>query len=133
MSISREAQFQYQRVATIRLLIGLAVFVLIAVVGLFFVKWSPYWLKAHAAATNHNIGASIVSGKSVQAPAVGWQAAWGYAVAYFSSVWKAVVLALILGASVQVFVPRRWLHRLLGQPGSTSVALAGVFSLAGMM
>ena len=133
MSISREAQIQDQRVTAIRLLTGLAVFVLIAAVGLFLVKWSPYWLKAHAAATHHNIGASIVSGKAVQAPAVGWQAAWSYAIAYFSSVWKAVVLALLLGASVQVFVPRRWLHRALGRPRSRSVALAGVFSLAGMM
>jgi len=133
MSISREAQFQDHRVPAIRLLTGFAIFVLIAAVGLFLVKWSPYWLKAHVAATHHNIGTSIVSGKVAQAPAVGWQAAWSYAVAYFNSVWKAIALALILGASVQVFVPRRWLHRLLGRPRSTSVALAGVFSLAGMM
>jgi uncharacterized membrane protein YraQ (UPF0718 family) len=133
MSISREAQLQDYRVPAIRLLTGFAIFVLFAAVGLFFVKWSPYWLKVHVAATHHNIGASIVSGKAAQAPAVGWQAALNYAVAYFSSVWKAVALALILGVSVQVFVPRRWLHRLLGRTRSTSVALAGVFSLAGLM
>jgi len=133
MSISREAQFENHRAPAIRLLAGLAIFVLIAATGLFLVKWSPYWLKAHIAATHHNIGVSIVSGKVAQVPVAGWQAAWSYAVAYFSSVWKAIALALILGASLQVFVPRRWLHRLLGQTRSTSVALAGVFSLAGMM
>ena len=116
-----------------RLLIGALVFLLLAIAGLFVVKWFPYWNKVHVAAAHHAIGASIISGKSTQAPAVGWQAAWGYAVAYFKSVWQAVVLALLLGATVQVFVPRRWLHRLIGGTQYRSAALAGVFSVAGMM
>jgi len=116
-----------------RLVAGVAVFILLAAIGLFLVKWAPYWTKAHLAAAQHSIGTSIVSGKSAQAPAVGAQAAWSYAVAYFKSVWQAVILALLLGASVQVFVPRRWLHRLLGATRYRSLALAGVFSVAGMM
>jgi uncharacterized membrane protein YraQ (UPF0718 family) len=133
MSISREVTFPQQIAPAKRLIAGLVVFVLLAVVGLLIVKWAPYWTKAHIAAAQHSIGVSIVSGKAAQAPAVGWQAAWGYAAAYFKSVWEAVVLALILGASVQVFVPRRWLHRMLGQTRYRSAALAGLFSVAGMM
>lgn len=112
---------------------GAVAFLAIAVIGLLIVKWSPYWAKAHLAAAHHSIGGSIVSGTSSKAPAAGWPAAWSYAVAYFKSVWEAVVLALLLGASIQVFVPRRWLHRMLGGSRHSSVALAGMFSLAGMM
>lgn len=133
MSISDETTFPNAQVSAKRLVAGLAVFLMLAVIGLFIVKWSPYWAKAHLAAAHHNIGTSIVSGAGTQAPAAGWSAAWGYARSYFKSVWEAVVLALLLGASVQVFVPRRWLHRLLGRSRYSSVALAGVFSVAGMM
>lgn len=120
-------------VATRRLVLGTLLFVVLLVVGLFIVKWSPYWHKTHLAAVTHSIGASIVSGKSVQAPPVGIAAAWSYSVAYFNAVWEAIVLALVLGAAVPVFVPRRWLHRLLGSTSFGSTALAGGLSLAGMM
>lgn len=112
---------------------GTLALVLIAVVGLFIVKWSPYWHKAHVAATAHNIGASIVSGKGVQPEAVGLHAAWTYTIAYFKAVWQAVVLALLLGASVQAFLPRAWLLKVLGKPthGATAIAAAG--SVATMM
>lgn len=116
-----------------RLIAGTLIFLLVAAVGLFFVKWNPYWHKAHAAAVAHSIGSSIVSGKTPAAPPVGIRAAWSYALAYYNAVWEAIVLALLLGASIQVFVPRRWLHNLIGRATFGSTALAGAFSLAGMM
>lgn len=116
-----------------RLLVGMAIFVAMAVVGLFIVKWWPYWIKSHIAAQTHSIGASIISGKSTTPQVVGLAAAWQYTLAYFKSVWQAVVLALLLGASVQVLVPRRWLLRMLGSDGAKSAAIAGAASLAGMM
>ena len=115
------------------LLAGTLIFIAIAVIGLFVVKWNPYWHKAHVAAATHAIGSSIVSGKGIAPPAAGLQAAWQYALAYFNSVWMAVVLALVLGATVQVLVPRRWLMRLLGPPNAKSAAIAGALSLGGMM
>jgi uncharacterized membrane protein YraQ (UPF0718 family) len=120
-------------VSTRRLLAGTLVFLALLVIGLFIVKWLPYWHKAHVAAATHSIGASIVSGKSTAAPSVGIAAAWSYSVAYFTAVWQAVLLALILGAAVPVFVPRRWLHRLIGGNSFGSAAVAGGLSLAGMM
>jgi uncharacterized membrane protein YraQ (UPF0718 family) len=116
-----------------RLFAGLLLFAVLAVVGLFFVKWMPYWGKAHLAAHAHAIGASIVSGKSASPPAVGWQSALSYGAAYFNAVWEAVVLALLLGATVQVFVPRQWLRRMIGAPNARSAAVAGALSLGGMM
>ncbi len=116
-----------------RLLIGVSVFLCIAIAGLFIVKWWSYWHKSFVAANTHNIGASIVSGKGVQVPAFGLAAAWQYALAYFKAVWQAVVLALIIGASVQVLVPRAWLMRMLGGNGARPVMIAGAASMAGMM
>jgi uncharacterized membrane protein YraQ (UPF0718 family) len=116
-----------------RLLGGTLLFAALAIVGLAYVKWAPYWNKAHVAAATHAIGTSIVSGKAIAPPAVGWQAALDYAAAYFNSVWEAVVLGLLLGAAIQVFVPRRWLYRLLGVSTSRSAAVGSVLSLGGMM
>lgn len=120
-------------VATRRLVFGTLLFIALFVIGLFIVKWSPYWHKTHVAAVTHSIGNSIVSGKSTQAPAVGIAAAWQYALAYYKAIWQALLLALVLGATVPVFVPRRWLHRLIGGKGFGSTAVAGGLSLAGMM
>jgi uncharacterized membrane protein YraQ (UPF0718 family) len=103
--------------------LGVLLTAAIFVIGLYIVKWSPYWHKAHVAAATHNIGKAIVSGNAT----VGLQAGWTYTLAYFKSVWEAVVLALLLGASVQAFVPRAWLLRAIGKatPGSAAVAAAG--------
>jgi len=120
-------------VATRRLVLGTLLFLALFAIGLFIVKWSPYWHKTHVAAVTHSIGSSIVSGKSVEAPPVGIAAAWAYALAYYKAVWQALLLALVLGATVPVFVPRKWLHRLLGGTSFGSTALAGGLSLAGMM
>lgn len=115
------------------LLAGTLLFIAIAAIGLYYVKWDPYFHKAQLAAVHHSIGASIVSGKSAAPPAVGWQAALQYAKSYYLAVWEAVVLALILGATVQVFVPRAWLLRLIGAANAKSAAIAGALSLGGMM
>lgn len=130
MSVSRTLPPPSRNAA---LLWGTLLFAAIAVIGLFYVKWDPYWHKAQLAAVQHSIGASIVSGKSAAPPAAGWQAALQYAKAYYLAVWEAVVLALILGATVQVFVPRTWLLRLIGAPSARSAAIAGALSLGGMM
>jgi uncharacterized protein len=116
-----------------RLISGTILFIALAIAGVSYVKWIPYWNKAHVAAATHAIGSSIVSGKAIAPPAVGWQAALGYATAYFNAVWEAVVVAFLLGAAVQVFVPRAWLFRLLGASGVRSAAVASVLSLGGMM
>lgn len=116
-----------------RAILGACIVAVIAIAGLFIVKWSPYWHKAFVAHATHNIGASIVSGQGVQPEAVGIHAAWTYTLAYFKSVWEAVVLALLLGAAVQAFLPRTWLIKLLGEPTNRSVAVAAAGSLATMM
>jgi uncharacterized membrane protein YraQ (UPF0718 family) len=116
-----------------RLLAGTLVFAITLVAGLLYVKWLPYYAKSLAALAHHTIGASIVSGKSAAPPAAGIAAAWSYAKAYYLAIWQALALALILGASIQVLVPRRWIHKLFSGRDFRSVALAGTLSLGGMM
>jgi uncharacterized membrane protein YraQ (UPF0718 family) len=106
-----------------------ALFVLVAVVGLYYVKWSPYYLKSFLAADKHSIGASILDDRQ-GSPVT---AALTYAKVYFLAIWKAAVLAVILGSLLQVLIPRDWLLRLFGRPGFNSVLRGGLFALPGMM
>lgn len=113
--------------------IGLAILLLIAVVGLFIVKWNPYYHKAIAAAASHSLGASIVSGGASNAPTPSLAAAVGYGVAYFNAIWQALVLGLLLATTIETLLPRAWLARVLGSQAFRSTALGGVIALPGMM
>ncbi|GAB6989271.1 permease [Paenibacillus pini] len=105
-------------------------FVLIAIAGLSYVKWWPYYHKAFTAASKHSIGSSILSMDQV---APSWHAAVTYAQTYFKSVWKAAVLGILLGSLVQVLLPVRWLYKVLGKANFKSTLIGGVASLPGMM
>jgi uncharacterized membrane protein YraQ (UPF0718 family) len=104
-------------------------FVLVAVLGLYYVKWSPYYLKSFVAAQNHTIGASIIDDHQITP----LTAALAYAQVYFLAIWKAAVLAVILGSLLQVLIPRDWLLRLFGKAGLGSTVRGGLFALPGMM
>lgn len=104
-------------------------FVLVAAVGLYYVKWSPYYAKSFVAADKHSIGASILA----NAPAAPWSAALEYAEIYFLAIWKAAVLGIVLGSLVQVLIPRDWLLRMFGRAGLGSTLRGGLFALPGMM
>ncbi|MCU1748884.1 permease [Pseudomonas sp. 6D_7.1_Bac1] len=106
-----------------------ALFLLVACIGLYYVKWSPYYLKAFVAADSHSIGASILNDEQT-APLA---AALAYAKVYFLAIWKAAVLAVILGSLLQVLIPRDWLLRLFGRAGFSSTLRGGLFALPGMM
>jgi len=104
-------------------------FLAIAAIGLYYVKWSPYYAKAFVAADSHSIGASIINDN----PASPVAAALAYAQVYFLAIWKAAVLAVILGSLLQVLIPRDWLLRLFGRAGFASTLRGGLFALPGMM
>jgi uncharacterized membrane protein YraQ (UPF0718 family) len=108
-------------------------FLLIAVSGLFYVKWFPYYNRAFVAAANHSIGSSIVMGTASNPPAPSWDAAVSYALAYGKAIWQAMVLGLLLGSAVQALLPVHWIARLLGNSGFSSVARGGLLSIPGMM
>ncbi|MEF2967888.1 permease [Paenibacillus sp. M1] len=115
----------------VRTIVFVVLFVIIAIAGLSYVKWWPYYEKAFKAATSHSIGSSILGSEVSAAPS--WGAAVDYAIAYFKSVWKAAVLGILLGSLVQVLLPAKWLYKALGKANFKSTLLGGVVSLPGMM
>ena len=116
-----------------RSIIGLAILLVLAVGGLYLVKWSPYYQKSFLVAANHSLGASIVTGQARGAPAPSVAAALDYLSVYFKAIWEALVLGLLLATTIETLLPRDWLARLLGTQAFRSTALGGVLALPGMM
>lgn len=106
-------------------------FLIIAIAGLTYVKWWPYYGKALKSATSHSIGSSILGSDTGGAPS--WSAALHYTAVYFKAVWKAAVLGILLGSLVQVLLPAQWLYKVLGSSRFKSTFIGGVASLPGMM
>jgi len=109
------------------------IFLMIAIAGLTYIKWWPYYHKALDAAAKHTIGASILTGKNPTAPDPSWQTSWDYALAYYKSVWKAAVLGIVLGSLLQVLLPSAWLLRVLGKTTFGSTLIGGLAAIPGMM
>jgi uncharacterized protein len=112
---------------------GWIAFIVIASLGLFYVKWMPYWYKAHIAASTHSIGTSILMGNAASPPAPSWNAATGYAWVYGKAIWQAMVLGLLLGSAVQALLPSQWILRWLGRTNASSVLRGMVLAVPGMM
>ncbi|WP_321856657.1 permease [Paraburkholderia tropica] len=112
---------------------GWPVFLLLAVAGLFYVKWFPYYHRAFTAEATHSIGKSILTGGAASAPVPSLAAALDYALAYGKAIWQAMVLGLLLGSGVQALLPGQWVARVLGRRGFGSVAAGGLLAVPGMM
>lgn len=110
-----------------------ATFALVAIIGFAYVKWIPYYAKAFVAYSQHSIGDSIIFGKASAAPPASLSAALDYAMAYGKSIWKAMLLGLILGSGIKVLLPSHWVSAMLGRLGFRSVMLGGLFALPCMM
>lgn len=115
---------------------GVALTLVVLVAGLSWAKWTPYLGKATAAARTHEWpGRDILGVGGVRAgDAPSWAAAATFFETYLLSIWPALVVALLVSACVQVFVPRAWLPRLLNRRRPVSTAMAGgVASMPSMM
>ncbi|OBB91055.1 permease [Mycobacterium sp. 852002-30065_SCH5024008] len=107
--------------------VGVFVTLAVFVAGLLWAKWLPYAAKAVTAhRTHHWSGSSILIIGGVHAgdhPT--WHAAATFFHAYVSSIWPALVVALLISASVQALMPPSWLPRALNRRGPIASALAG--------
>ncbi len=113
---------------------GIAILTAIAIVGLFIVKWQPYYGRSLTiTATQAYPGSSIVSGTEAAPPMASFEAALAYGQTYFLAIWEALLLALILAATLQTLVPTDWVARMLGSNRFRSSFLGGVLALPGMM
>ena len=109
------------------------IFALVAIIGFAYVKWIPYYAKVFFAQSHHSIGDSIISGKASSAPPASWSAALDYAIAYGKSIWKAMILGLVLGSGIKVLLPSRWVSAVLGRLGFRSVMRGGLLAIPCMM
>ncbi|HSU79987.1 MAG TPA: hypothetical protein VLK78_06185 [Candidatus Angelobacter sp.] len=116
-----------------RWVISAIIFFVVALIGLFWAKWNPYFHKVFLAASTHNIGNSIVTGGTASAEAPSLAAAWHYSLTYFNAIWKAFIVGIVLGSLVQVLLPTNWIARVLGKTTYGSTLAAGVTALPGMM
>lgn len=132
-AVSNHSSHSSKEPVSLKTVLLVLIFLLIAIAGLSYVKWWPYYHKAITAATEHSIGSSILTGDQAIAPDPSFQSAWDYAVTYFKSVWKAAVFGILLGSLVQVLLPSKWLLKVLGKANLKSTALGGIASLPGMM
>jgi len=113
---------------------ALTAFVAVLVVGLYYVKWHPYYLRSFVAASRHSIGSSLVADGAGAIPGPSWDAARGYAIAYSKAIWQALVLGLLLGSGLQAsLLPRRWTEWLFGRLGFGGVAAGGLAAVPTMM
>src|SRR5271170_3899333 len=112
---------------------GIVILVGLAIGGLFYVKWLPYYHKALLASASHSIGRSILMGTAAQAPPPSLKAAFDYSLAYGKAIWQAMVLGLALGAALQEFAPLAWIARRLGRSSWGSVVTGGLLAIPGMM
>lgn len=113
---------------------GFGILLLIAVVGLFIAKWQPYFERTLTISTSHAYpGSSIVAGKEAAPPVASFEAALAYGKSYFLAIWQALVVALLLAATLETLVPKDWVIRVLGSSRFRSSFLGGVLALPGMM
>ncbi|MBO0681259.1 permease [Mycolicibacterium sp. S2-37] len=106
---------------------GVALTVAVLIAGLLWAKWVPYVGKALAAARTHEwSGKDILGVGGVRAgDAPSWSAATSFFGTYALAIWPALLVAILVSACVQAFVPRTWLPRLLNRRHLLSTAAAG--------
>lgn len=115
-------------------LFGLAAFLLIAVVALWWAKWAPYADRLRITdATGAYPGHDVLAKAGRPGAAPSWSGAWSFLKAYAVAVWPALVAGLLIAAAVETLLPRRWLLRALGRDGARGRAGAAAASLPGMM
>lgn len=116
-----------------RLYILLIVFLLVAIIGFSYVKWWPYFNKALLAHQTHSIGDAIIEniGKTASGPSL--SAGLSYTISYFTAVWKAAVLGLILGSLIQVLLPTRWIVKVFGGTKLKDTLVATALGVPTMM
>jgi uncharacterized protein len=121
------------RSRTLEYVRGFGLLLAVAVIGLFIVKWQPYYNRVFVLAVTHSTGASIVSGQNPAPPIPSVAAALDYAQDYFRAIWQALVVGLLLAATLETLVPHDWIVRVLGSSGFRTSALGGLLALPGMM
>lgn len=116
-----------------RVLVGVLVAAALFVTGFTWSKWWPYVLKIDGLAATREWDGGALLDVARDAPNW-WTGAWEFTLAYTDSVWKALVVGLLIAAAIDALLPRQWLRRVLtGRNATGGAAIAGAASMPSMM
>ena len=116
-----------------RVLGGFVVAALLFVAGFTWSKWWPYVVKIDGLATTREWDGGALLDVARDAPSW-WTGAWEFTLAYTDSVWKALVVGLLIAAAIDTLLPRQWIRRVLsGRNPVGGAAIAGAASMPSMM
>jgi uncharacterized membrane protein YraQ (UPF0718 family) len=116
-------------------LCGVAAFVVVAGAALTYAKWWPYAGKVSGVVSSHTYSsASILADAGAPGASPSWHDAWSFTTSYGLDVWIGLAAAVLIGAGVEVLVPRRWLRRTLDRKtGMRSAWRGGLLAVPCLM
>lgn len=114
---------------------GVIAFAVVALAGETYAKWWPYGLKvAKTITTGHLGGSSILAAAGAPGAAPSWHGAWTFTSHYGLAIWPALAAAVLIGAGVEVLLPRLAVRRAFGTgDGWRSSAAGGLLALPCLM
>lgn len=112
--------------------LGLAILAVFLILGLSWSKWLPYWDRVwEVSRTSQWAGNSLLESAG---QAVSLSGAWNFTVTYFTAVWKALLVALLVAATIDGLLRRDWLVRLMNRRSAVRQSMVGAaMSLPSMM
>ena len=111
--------------------LGLAILTVVLVAGLLWAKWLPYTAKVGTLTHDRVWPGSSIFASAGSAPSIA--GAWQFTVTYLEAVWKALLVALLVGAAI-AGIPGSWLERLTRGRGPLGQAIiAAAASMPCMM
>lgn len=115
--------------------VSVVVFAVIAVAGETYAKWWPYAHKVSATIATHTVkGSSIFAKADSPGAAPSWHGAWSFTVTYGLDIWIALVAAVLIGAGIEVLLPRATVLGAFQRRGGWRASLAGgLFALPCLM
>lgn len=122
LSLSRPGQGVTRRVVIVAALAFAAIFV----AGETYAKWWPYAHKvAKTVASHATASTSILAKSGVAGSAPTWHGAWAFTVAYGLDIWPALLAAVLIGAGIEVLLPRSAVLGAFRNRGGWRASLAG--------
>jgi uncharacterized protein len=114
---------------------GLILFAAVYGSALSWAKWQPYWHKLNGIrATGVWPGHDILAKAGAAQGSPSLHGAWAFTTAYANAVWMAIVAGLLIAASIEALLPRKWLLRILARRTRAGGAVAGgLLSLPSLM
>lgn len=115
-------------------LLGALASAALAAAALAWAKWLPYLHRLDVTSTTGSYpGHDVLVKAGAPGGSPSLAGGWTFTRAYVLAIWPALVAGLLMAASVETLLPRRWLLRALGRGGAAGRLSGGIASLPSMM